>query len=298
MFYKNWMSYIKDDAKITKIAMPGSHNAGTMGMNKFARCQNGSLYDQYAKGVRFFDIRMKADKKGNLFMAHGICNGMPAERVFESFKAILDESDEFFVVGLRTYMNQSFGPIKLSYNGNPDETSRLIRKYLNPEKYALTDIENISEMTIGDIRKSGKKYIIINANAEYDFSVKCPLADPWDATVYGYKPQRFAVEILKYLKEIETDGFFWFQTQQTPNLNTENGWAKWPTDLDKMSRPYFPHMMREISADPLMLGKVNIVAGDFMEKDTMKANKILALNLQKGIVKDELKAEYTDKISK
>ena len=107
-------------------------------------------------------------------------------------------------------------------------------------------------------------------------------------------PSLFAADLLN----IESEGFFWFQTQQTPNLNTENGWAKWPTDLDKMSRPYFPHMMREISADPLMLGKVNIVAGDFMEKDTMKANKILALNLQKGIVKDELKAEYTDKISK
>ena len=36
MFYENWMSYIKDDAKITKIAMPGSHNSGTMGMIRFA----------------------------------------------------------------------------------------------------------------------------------------------------------------------------------------------------------------------------------------------------------------------
>ena len=78
-------------------------------------------------------------------------------------------------------------------------------------------------------------------------------------------PSLFAADLLN----IESEGFFWFQTQQTPNLNTENGWAKWPTDLDKMSRPYFPHMMREISADPPMLGKVNIVAGDFMEKDTM-----------------------------
>ena len=32
MFYENWMSYIKDDAKLTNIAIPGSHNAGTRGM--------------------------------------------------------------------------------------------------------------------------------------------------------------------------------------------------------------------------------------------------------------------------
>ena len=46
MFYENWMSYIKDDAKVTKIAIPGAHNAGTMGMSKLARCQNGTLCEQ------------------------------------------------------------------------------------------------------------------------------------------------------------------------------------------------------------------------------------------------------------
>lgn len=298
MFYKNWMSYIKDDAKITKIAMPGTHNSGTMGMNKFARCQNGSLYEQYTYGVRFFDIRMKADKKGKLIIAHGVCKGMPAEHVFESFKMIFDESDEFFVLGIRTYMNQKIGPIKLSYDGNPAETNRLIREYLNPEKYALTDCENIAEMTIGDIRKAGKKYIIINEEKEYDFSTDCPMEGPWDPVVYGYKPQKFAKEILKYLQEIESKGFFWFQTQQTPNPGTENGWTKWPDGLDEVSRMYFPQIISEIAADPVMLERVNIVAGDFMTRDLMKANKILSLNLLKGIVKDELKAEYTEKISK
>lgn len=298
MFYKNWMSYIKDDAKVTKIAMPGTHNSGTMGMNKFARCQNGSLYEQYAYGVRFFDIRLKADKKGNLFIAHGIAKGMPAEHAFESVKMILDESDEFFVLGIKTYMNQKIGPIKLSYDGNTAETNRLIKEYLSPEKYALTDCENIGEMTMGDIRKSGKKYIIINKEKEYDYSCDCPMPDPWDPTVYGYKPQKFAKEILNYLRDIETEGFFWFQTQQTPNLGTENGWTKWPDDLDETIRPLFPQIIKDIEADPVMLERVNIVAGDFMTRDLMKASKILGLNLLKGIVKDELKAEYTAKISR
>ena len=298
MFYKSWMSYIKDDAKITKIAMPGSHNAATMGMNTFAKCQNGSLYEQYTYGVRFFDIRLKADKKGRLFVAHGIAKGMPAALAFESLKMIFDESDEFFVLSIRTYMNQRFGPIKLNYDGNTAETNRLITEYLSPEKYALTDFENIADLTLGDIRKSGKKYIIINREKEYVYSCDCPLADPWDATVYGYKPQKFAKEILKYLKEIETDGFFWFQTQQTPNLSTENGWTKWPTDLEKLSAPLFPQIMADVAADDTMLEKVNIVAGDFMTNTKSKANEILNLNLLKGIVKDDLKQQYATKIGK
>jgi len=295
VFYKNWMSYLKDDAKITKIAMPGSHNAATTGMIKLAKCQSGSLYEQYEHGVRFFDIRLKADKKGRLFVAHGIAKGMPACQAFESLQKILAESDEFFVLGIRTYMNQKIGPIKLSYDGNAAETSRLIKEYLSPDKYALTEFENIGNITMGDIRKSGKKYIIINANKEYDYSCDCPIADPWNSKVYGYKPEKFAKEILKYLHEIETDGFLWLQTQQTPNPGTENGWTKWPDDLDEPIRTLFPQIIADIAADSTMLQRVNIVAGDFMSQDYMKAKEILRLNLLKGVVKDEFIGEFTSK---
>lgn len=297
MFYKNWMSYIKDDAKITKIAMPGSHNSGTVGMNKFACCQHGTLYEQYTYGVRFFDIRLKADRKGRVHIAHGICSGMLAEDAFRDLKKIFDETDEFFVLSIRTYMNQGIGPITLSYDGNTEETNRLIKEYLNPEQYALTDCSNIGEMTIGDLRKAGKKYIIINAEKEYEYSTDCPFEGPWNPTVYGFKPRKFAMRIQTYLKEIETDGFFWFQTQQTPNLGTENGWTKWPYDLDTMSRVHFSQIIKDIEADPVMLSRVNIVAGDFMTRDLMKQGKILGLNLAKGIVKEELKDEFINNIS-
>ncbi|MBQ2974230.1 MAG: hypothetical protein IJE19_07730 [Clostridia bacterium] len=298
MFYKNWMSYIKDEAKITKIAMPGTHNSGTMGMSKLARCQNGTLFEQYQYGVRFFDIRLKADRKGRLFVGHGIMTGMPAQLAFESLKMILEQSEEFFVIKMMTYMNQQIGPFKLSYKGNKDETSRLIREYLSPEKYALTGYGDISSLTMGDIRKSGKKYIIINENKEYDFSNDCPVLGPWSSEVYGYKPEKFAKEIVSYLRNLDTDGFFWFQTQQTPNLGTENGWTKWPDDLDKLSRKYFPGIIAEIAADPKLVEKVNVVAGDFMTADYMKANEILSLNLNKGIVKDEMVEKYKRAIGK
>lgn len=284
MFFKNWMSYIKDEVKITQVAMPGSHNAGTLGMFRMAECQSGTLYDQYACGVRFFDLRFKADKKGRLFVGHGLAKGMPAKEAFENLKKIIDESDEFFVLGIKTYMDQQIGPIKLSYNSNKVETSRLIREYLSPEKYALTEFDNIRDVSFGDIRKAGKKYIIVNAGKEYDFSCDCPLPDPWDSKVYGYKPPKFAKEILKYLRDIKPDGFFWFQTQMTPNPGTENGWLKWPNKLDELIRPLFPQIIADIAAEPVMLERVNIVAGDFMSRDTTKAKKILGLNLLKNAV--------------
>ena len=294
MFFENWMSYIKDDAKITKIAMPGSHNTGTMKMFRYACCQNGTLYEQFQHGVRFFDIRLRADKKG-VRIAHGLLKGMPARDAFASLKKALDSSDEFFVISIQTYMNQAIGPFKLSYKGNTEETDKLIAEYLEPEKYALTDYDDIRDITMGDIRKSGKRYIIINENEEYKFSVKGPMIGPWDPDIFGLKPEKFVKENIKYLRNLNSDGFFWFQTQQTPNPGSEVGMAS-PATLEKNSRPYFKGVIKEIAEDENMLEKVNIVAGDFMTADLMKAKEILKLNLLKGIVKDELKAEYSEAV--
>lgn len=294
MFFENWMSYIKDDAKITKIAIPGSHNTGTMKMFRFARCQNGTLYEQFQYGVRFFDIRLRADKKG-VRIAHGLLKGMPAKDAFASLKKILDTSDEFLVISIQTYMNQAVGPIKLSYKGNTEETNRLISEYLSPEKYALTDFDDIRNITMGDIRKSGKRYILINEKEEYKYSVKGPMIGPWNPEIFGLKPEKFVKENIKYLKNLTSDGFFWFQTQQTPNPGSEVGMTC-PDTLEKNSKPYFKGVMKEIAEDAEMLEKVNIVAGDFMTADLMKAKEILNLNLLKGIVKEELEAEYSEAI--
>lgn len=56
--------------------------------------------------------------------------------------------------------------------------------------------------------------------------------------------------------------------------------------------------MADIAADPKMLKKVNVVAGDFMTKDYMKANEILNLNLLKDVVKEDKIQEYKNAIGK
>lgn len=296
MFYENWLAYIKDEAKINKVAIPGTHNAGTMGMPRTARCQSGSLYKQYRFGIREFDLRLKTDRRGRLRVAHGISNGMPAEAVFQNLRDILAESNEFFILSIKTYQPQRLGPFTLRYNSNPGEINRLIEEYLEPEKYALT-ARDVSALTLGDIRRSGKKYIILNAGMEYVYSSDCELFGPWDRKVYGYKPEKFAAACLAYLRKLKTNGFFWLQTQQTPDVGAENG-LKWPDKLDELLRPHFPKLIARIAREPALLAKANIIAGDFMTRDHMKVKEILSLNLAKGIVKEELQNEYARAIGK
>ncbi len=297
MFYENWMSCIKDDAKITKIAIPGAHNAGTRGMMPLGCCQNGTLVEQFCYGVRKFGIRLKANNKGKLFIAHGISKGITADEAFRELAQIVNNYDDFIILDIRTYPAQGIGPFHFKYQSDASDVDKLIEKYLSPEKYAFTDFDDIKNVTLGDIRRSGKKYIILNAKKEYKYSCDCQLLEPWDPKVFGLKPEAFVKENLKYLRDLESDGFFWFQSQQTPNFGTEIG-IKTPKKLDEMGRPLFPGMMAEIAADPKMLEKVNIVAGDFMTRDHMKSNEILAFNLLKGVVKDEKIAEYSAAIGK
>ena len=65
-----------------------------------------------------------------------------------------------------------------------------------------------------------------------------------------------------------------------------------PRCFDNMDRPYFPQIIKDIETVPSRLAKANIIAGDFMTRDYMKAKLILELNVKKGNVKEELVEEY------
>ena len=296
MFYENWMEYIRDGAKITKIAIPGAHNACTKGMNHMGCCQHGTPLEQYEYGVRKFGIRL-SERRGKLYIVHGISKGMTADEAFSYFGEIIDRYNDFLILDIRAFNPQKIGPFTLKFKAEPAKVNGLIHKYLQPEKYAFTDFDDIRDVTLADIRKSGKKYVISHADAVYDYSRDVKLLEPWDSKVFGYKPEKFAKADIQYLTDLESEGFFWFQSQQTPNPGTEIGFT-WPDKLDELDREYFPWMMEQIAADPVKLEKVNIVAGDFMTRDHMKENEVLYLNLLKDAVKPEQREKFASAIGK
>lgn len=291
MFYENWMSYIKDEAELTKTAMPGSHNACTAGMIFLGRCQDDGVLNQYRCGVRRFSVRLKF-VGGKVHAAHSLATGKTGDEIFREFGEMVKNYDDFFFMDVSTYPDQPVGPFVYKCSCEPERVDELIEKYLEPEKYALTDIDDLAHMTFGDLRKSGKKFLIHNGDEIYAYSRDTKLLDPWNSKEFGYRPEKFAGICLHYLRELESEGFFVLQTQLTPGAGTENGITKWPPALDKILRPVFPKIMADIAADPELLRKVNIVSGDFMTKDTMKINEILKLNLLKGAVREDIAEEY------
>lgn len=295
MDFKSWMTAVKDEAKITGLAIPATHNSGTWGMNRLACCQDGDIYEQGCMGIREFGVLYHGDKKGRLSLAHGIISGAPLEDAFRCLKRLIDETEEFFIIDLRKYCDEKYGPITFRYYDYPEKINGMIEKYLEPGKYALTDFENIREVTMGDIRRTGKRYIICSQN--YLGGSKAEINAPWNPQVFGQKAEKFAKSSLQWFDKTEPEGFFGYQTQLTPGLGTENGIFKWQRSLDEYLRPYFKGMMQSVADNPAYLEKVNIVSGDFMTRDLMKQKAILRLNLLKGLIKEECVDEYTAMIT-
>ncbi|MCQ2751653.1 MAG: hypothetical protein MJ189_00890, partial [Coriobacteriales bacterium] len=110
----NWMSYLPDEAKISRINIPGTHDACCYDFDKsssfpagraLAKTQYYPIPEQLAKGARFFDIRYSRDKEVNqLVINHGgvICK---------------DSTD-----GKYLNMSSLLSQCKKFLEGNPSET--------------------------------------------------------------------------------------------------------------------------------------------------------------------------------
>ena len=294
MIYENWMSFIKDDVKITNLVIPGAHNAGSYGMNKTACCQHDGLLTQFIYGIRQFCLRLNTDKNGNIVLAHGISKGDLLENALKDIQLALEASpSEILLLDLREYYPQKFGPVTLNYAAEPSKVEELLEKYIQPSKYAYCDFDRIKDVTLGDIRKQGKRYILINEKESYKFSKNCEQILPWEKKVNGSFAKEFSKETLRFFEDYTTEGLYWFQTQQTPNLGTAVGVSS-PEKLDKELRMYFKDIINGIASNWYYLESANIIAGDFMTEDYMKTEAILKLNLLKGNVKPELESAYKE----
>lgn len=293
MIYNKWMEYIKDEVKMTSLVIPGAHNAGSYGMNKMAECQKDGLLTQFNYGIRQFCLRLNTDKKGNIVLAHGLSKGDLFENALSDIREMLQNSNEILLLDIREYYDQKFGPITLKYKADPKKVDELLKRYIAPEENAFYEFDNIKDVTLGDIKKAGKRYILINENEDYAYSRTCECLLPWEKDVNGAKAEKFAAETLRFYDDYRTEGLYWFQTQQTPNLGTEIGMTT-PYKLDLDLRKHFKTIIDGIKNNPFYLESANIIAGDFMTADYMKCSEILKLNALKGNVKEELLDEYNE----
>lgn len=293
MIFKNWMSYIRDDVPLTSVIMPGAHNAGSYGLKPIARCQEDDMKKQAEYGARHFCIRYDTAKDGTVVLAHGPNKGATLESAIAGLAEFIKENpSEFLILDMREYYPQTI-IIPFTFFAEPKKVDAIIEKYLNPEEWALTEFDHINKVTMGDVRKAGKRFVIVNYLPAYKYSVDVPCILPFDSKIHGSHPSEFARDCVKFFDKRHTDGIYWFQTQQTAGLGTYIGLLGKPRQMDDAARPYFKGIITAIGDNASYLAQANVISGDFMTEDYMKSAAIIELNLKKGNVIPEKEGEFS-----
>jgi len=97
---RNWMKEIPDDAPLSSLAIPGTHDTGALyeDFPGTSTCQNLTLEKQLDAGVRFLDIRCR--RVGDSFAIHHgmVFQRMSFDDVLEIVSKFLDENPSETVV--------------------------------------------------------------------------------------------------------------------------------------------------------------------------------------------------------
>ena len=156
----DWLSMVKDETKVCKLSIPGTHDTMTgMGFyqpvlkfifNMTAISQVSTLDEQIQSGLRFFDIRpvVSTDtiaKKKILRLTHGISE--------------LDITFEWTIDQLQSYLKahpSEFFIVKLQFdNGFEDQKDlyKLLSEVLHLQKYQGLFVDDWRpDITVGDMR--------------------------------------------------------------------------------------------------------------------------------------------------
>lgn len=67
----SWMSEIPDDTLLSNMTIPGTHDSCAESNIPFVRTQYLSVAKQMEAGLRFLDLRLRVDAKGDLYCYHG-----------------------------------------------------------------------------------------------------------------------------------------------------------------------------------------------------------------------------------
>ncbi|MDR0855562.1 MAG: hypothetical protein LBN25_04245 [Christensenellaceae bacterium] len=265
------------------MAIPGAHNAGSYTLSPVARCQDGDMREQFNNGVRFFCVRLDTDKKGTIRLAHGPKLGDTLEKGLRDLRAASDAApNEFYILDLRHYYRLKILFLEFVPKADPKAVDKLISDILEPEKYALSPDLDIKTVTMGDIRKSGKRFLLVNEFEDYDYSTNGYTLRPWTKKVHGMFPKNFVKEAPKFFDYNRSRGLYWAEMQLTANFGTEIGLMN-PAKQEKLLKPLVEEYLNNVKSVPERLSKVNIIGCDFLAKDSYKCEKIIALNADKGL---------------
>lgn len=282
----SWMGGIDDAAPLNRIAIPGSHDAGTAGICWLGATQTYSVGQQLCSGVRYFDIRVHKDGE-DLRIFHSMFDGA-------DFHDVLADIREFIIANPSETLILDFQHFK----GDSQES---VRKLLEEELLdrglavvngsGLSDLQFIRGLKMGDVR--GKCIVFFGDG--YDCSPDwifdrnndgCTLGNLcldsyYIGDIHKAAPDKLTAEghpiyLGRQLERAAAgeDGLFVLQCQLTDGTLVLGPWARERAQEESMSA-YIEGLGESEHIDI-----INIIMRDFITPD--KCRQIIDLNTEKS----------------
>jgi len=280
-FFSSWMKYLKDDCLLTTAVIPGSHDAGTNGLQLNMDTQSSTIKEQLEAGTRYFDLRVKYNYKHELAIFHGVQTGMVFESVLDDLSGFITANPTEFLILDFQHFEEGGGETLEQVQIDVEER---ISERLNPQENALKKGVDLKTLTIGNIRESGAKYIVTWGRDEetvlskdYIFKREDYLCSPYNKPEHQDDWNRLMNYFRNYYAENDSTRLFVLQSQPTSG------------DLRLFNDTYIDDMNAFVDSlcDSEYLNKTNIIMRDFIVHNPETVRCILRLNLVKGTIKED-----------
>lgn len=299
-FLSNWMSFAKDDTLLTRMVIPGAHDAGTVGMMWAAETQDKSIGEMLECGARYFDIRVKKDGD-KLVIFHGPIKGVEFAPIVDDIAAFLSANPgEFLLLDFQHFEGE----------GVMEAVDSILCDKLG-DRVIKNDTENddltfVKSLTLGSARgkalvfwgnfyKQGsvsafasERNYLFQRNNDGGSRAGSVLQSYYTRKLNTKSSSKYISEAIpEYVEQFKASdgGFFVMQCQLTDPI-----FIAGPKFLEGTHSKNASNFVKNLANEDYF-DCVNIIMRDYLGAD--KCKEIIALNLAKGNIKDENIAIFT-----
>lgn len=156
--YRAWQSRIPDNALLSGMSIPGTHDAATQNISlaAFSQCQSLSIAAQLELGVRCFDLRPTGTS--NLMIYHGTSTGVTFDEAISAMVSFMQKNPTEGCIVQMQFQNDALA------QGNESTWKSVMGNYLNNGKYKSYFAAYRRGLTMGELR--GK--ILVLTRSDYD----------------------------------------------------------------------------------------------------------------------------------
>lgn len=292
--YEEWMNAIADEAKLKEIAIPASHNTGsidcTLGTTsiplRWLDCQQDTVYDQLRYGVRLLDLRTGYDPKSDIvYCVHGTGFGIPLEDALRDLKRF-DETypGQFYFVSISVY-----GVVQ----GAPAESMRdLIGRYLPAERVFPADTD-LTDMTIGAMRATGKTFVLRTDPSWGIENSTYRMHDTWTGAANSGRTDDNTALFLHLEQELRSASDSELLLLSFNRGSGDSLAKELPLDFMLADRAAFLELIDQIESNRQFLSRANFFNFDYTTYDWIQCASVIGLNLTKNLVRPESRAAFS-----